>query len=151
MIRKSCFFILFGLVLMNVGADGGCDDNHPDSTETYTRTDRYADFTHVTTTSMVNHWNQGSWTKNKQAVNVTITPNRAGAYYVESFNQNGILKFSISEGQLLESHLPPTTDPTTQPISTALDKTITWNNISEFLVTWSDGKDIERTVVHTDP
>ena len=130
------------LVLMT-----GCDDQKPpppkDKFEEKTTYGRYADFTHVTTTTWKRYC--GTGTPERNDVKVIVIPQRAGAFWVESWSDGNVTsRFSVTESQVVEQ--PRDYKGQSPP----LVYSVNFWAVRDFCVWYSDGKIIEKTVVHLD-
>jgi hypothetical protein len=120
----------------------GCDTpkQPEDKTDTTCSSERYADFAHFTSSNWT--WPKGDYNQRRRdSVKVTIVPYRSGAYRVEASGQGSVLAFSATEAETLEVPKGSTTQPSRPNYS------VQFGAITEFVVLFSDGKSIERTVV----
>jgi hypothetical protein len=135
MTKWTSFFAL--CLLVGCGCDGT-----PDKSTTVVKTDRYADFND----SVSVEWRsvQGN-APQRSSVLFTLIPTKPGCFLVEAGNSDP-QKVIVGESEFLSQQPSPLA--TTQP---SPPKPFKFGGVSEVLVTYSDGKDIQRTVVKVDP
>lgn len=154
--------LLIVLCLIGVSCDSHSSAVPADTFSQAIRKERWADFTSVVITDIRNPQGDNRYPI-REAVHLFFIPNKIGAYYVEApgsitepkvfinLASKGISSPEVTSNIDLDAitfPVGPTTQPTPQyPGAQQMDF---WG-ATRILVTFSDGKEIQRTVLKADP